>query len=200
MRAGLVAIAALIALAGCRGEPEVMQPPAPQVKDRLADWPADTLPRPEFLSTVDREAGRVKGDAEPTRIPVRYKMPDWAQPTSPISMKSPKLARLTFHFRPRDEAWRKDDDQRMQDLKNGKPRGSEELVLARPWVGWFGGASGKEALPENRERAYSLRVYHLFANNRHLEIHLEWPTGDKLAFEEGLEMLGHLVYSIEPSE
>lgn len=200
MRAGLVAIAALIALAGCRGEPEVIQPPAPPVKDRLADWPADTIQRPEFLSTVDREAGRVKGDAEPARIPVRYKMPDWAQPTSPIGMKSPRLARLTFHFRPRDEAWRQDDDQRMQELKNGKPRGSEELMLARPWVGWCAQASGKEALPENRERPYTLRVYHLFANNRHLEVHVEWPTGDKDAFDEGQAMLAHLIYSIEPTE
>lgn len=200
MKAGLVAMAALLALAGCRGEPEVIQSSAPVVKDRLADWPADTIQRPEFLSTVDREAGRVKGDAEPTRIPVRYKMPDWAQPTSPIGMKSPKLARLTFHFRPRDEAWRKDDDQRMQDLKNGKARGSEELTLARPWVGWYAQASGKEALPENRERPYTLRVYHLFANSRHLEVHVEWPTGDKDAFDEGQAMLAHLIYSIEPTE
>ncbi len=191
----------LMLLFGCGQQaPPTATVQEPPKKDRLADWPADNLLAPEFLSTVDREAGRIKGDAEPTRIPARYKMPDWCQPTSPISMKSPRLARLAFHFRPRDESWRKDDDQRMLDLKNGKPRGSEQLVMARPWVGWYGQASGREALPENRERNYTLRVYHLYANNRHLEVHLEWPTGDKDAFEEGLSMLAHLVYSIEPLE
>lgn len=199
-RVWIVGLLALTFFVGCTKPEQPATAVEPPKKDRLAGWPADTIQQPDFLSTVDREAGRIKGDAEPTRIPARYKMPDWAQPTSPISMKSPKLARLAFHFRPRDEAWRKDDDQRMLDLKNGKARGSEELVVARPWVGWYAQASGKEGLSENRERNYTLRVYHLFANNRHLEVHVEWPTGDKTAFEEGESMLAYLIYSLEPME
>lgn len=199
-RVWIVGLLALTFFVGCTKPEQPATAVEPPKKDRLAGWPADTIQQPDFLSTVDREAGRIKGDAEPTRIPARYKMPDWAQPTSPISMKSPKLARLAFHFRPRDEAWRKDDDQRMLDLKNGKARGSEQLVVARPWVGWYAQASGKEGLSENRERNYTLRVYHLFANNRHLEVHVEWPTGDKTAFEEGESMLSYLIYSLEPME
>lgn len=197
IRGGLV-LALVLFLGGCRNAPEVQTGSAPPKSDRLADWPADTLERPEFLATVDREAGRIKGDAEPTRIPARYKMPDWAQPTSLISMKSPKLARLTFHFKPRDEQWRKDDDQRMQDLRNGKKRGAEELVVARPWIGWYGQASGVDS--GNSGRQYTVRVYHLFYSSRHLEVHVEWPTGDKAAFEEGQDMLVHVVHSIEPAE
>lgn len=196
MRRGFAVLVCAWAIgSGCgkKVEPAVVQPaPKPH-----AEWPADTLEKPEFIGVVDRKAGHIRGDAEPTRIPSAYQLPDWAEPTSPISAKGPKGARLTFHLLPRTPGLRKQDDSRIANLIKGKAMAAETLVVARPWIGWFGQGSGIEALAENQQRPYTLRVYNLFQDELMLEVHLEWPTGNKGAYEEGQALLAYVVYSVQ---
>lgn len=185
---GWFGICLSLALAsGCSKAPETVTV-TPPTADRFAKWPADTIERPEFVGVVDREAGRVAGDAEPARVPAKYQMPDWAEPTSTISMRGPKGARLTFHLLPRIESLRKGDDARIAALLKGQKVDGATLVVARPWIGWFGQAGGDR----------TLRIYTLFANNRQLEIHLDWTNGDKNAYDEAVSLLAHLVYSLQP--
>jgi hypothetical protein len=182
---------------GCAKKPELAVA-KPKPTEHI-DWPADSLEKPEFVGVVDRKAGHIKGDAEPTRIPSAYQIPDWSEPTSPISVKGPKGARLTFHLLPRTPSLKKQDDARVQRLLKGKKQGAETLFVARPWIGWYGQGSGVEALPENKQRPYTLRVYNLFQEDQMLEIHLEWPTGVKPAYDEGQELLAYIVYSVQRS-
>ena len=186
---------ALIAVGCSKPAPDVA---APKPKANSA-WPADTLDKPEFVGVVERNAGRIKGDAEPARIPSAYQIPDWAEPTSPISMKGPQGSKLAFHLLPRTPGLKKQDDAHVRDLLKGKKRSAETLIVARPWIGWYGQGSGVEALPENKQRPYALRVYNLFDGGITLQVHLEWPTGDKDAYDEGQELLAHVVYSVRPN-
>jgi len=200
MRAAWVlAVVSMLCVAGCRGG-SVKEAPAPPPKgDSHASWPPDTLAKPEFLSAVERQAGYVKGDAEPTRIPSVYQIPDWAEPTSTISAKGPKGSSLTFHLLPRSAELKRQDDLRIENLLKGKKSAAETLVIARPWIGWFGQSSGTEAVSAIKSRPYTLRVYMLFTDSTQLEVHLQWPTGAKEAFQEGQELLAHLVYSVKPA-
>lgn len=177
-------------LVGCGGG-KAATPPAPVAVEKHANWPPDTLPRPEFLGVVDRQAGHVKGDAEPTRLPSSYQIPDWAEPTSTISAKGKHGAKITFHLLPRVPSLKKQDEARVEKLLKGKKQAAETLVVARPWIGWFGQGSGEGTRP------YTIRVYNLFAEDLQLEVHVEWPTGDKTAFEEGQTLLEHIVYSVK---
>lgn len=199
MRTGglLMLICALALVGGCgkKAAPVVKAPP-PLVNPHK-EWPADTLPKPEFVGVVDRTAGRVAGDAEPTRIPSTYQLPDWSIATSTISAKGPKGSKIVFHFLPRTEPLKHDDDLHITRLLKGKPRAAEKLVVARPWIGWYGQGSGLQALPDNKQRPYALRVYNLFDGDRQLEVHVEWPAGDKEAYEEGQSLLAHVVYSVK---
>jgi hypothetical protein len=78
------------------------------------------------------------------------------------------------------------------ELLAGKKSENEKPVFARPWRGWYGESGGTEG---NRE--YRLRIYHLFRPNLHLELHVEWPNGNKDALEEGETLAAHLIYSID---
>ncbi len=197
MRVGPILLIALsVGMAvGCRrSEPK----PEPVKKvDSFASWPPDTIAKPEFLGAVERQAGYVKGDAEPSRIPSVYQIPDWAEPTSTISAKGPKGSSLTFHLLPHAPELRKQDDARIANLLKGKKFAAETLIVARPWIGWFGQGSGTEVVSAIKSRPYTLRVYMLFSNDLQLEVHLQWPTGDKDAYEEGQELLAHLLYSVQ---
>lgn len=193
----IAALACLaLAVAGCAKPEVVVAKPEPVLH---VEWPADTLERPEFVGVVDRKAGFIKGDAEPTRIPSAYQIPDWAEPTSPISVKGPKGARLVFHLLPRTPGLKKQDDAHIAALLKGRKQAAETLFIARPWIGWYGQGSGLEALPDNQQRPYTLRVYNLFQDDQMLEVHLDWPTGDKQAYDEGQELLAYVVYSVARS-
>lgn len=186
----------VVLLSGCGRPAPVAKPSAPA--DPNPTWPADSLERPEFLSTVERQAGYVPGDAEPARVPSTYQIPDWAEPTSTISARGPKGSRITFHLLRRDEALRKQEDERIAALIQGKKRAAETLFVARPWIGWYGQGTGKEAVSATQTQDYTLRIYLLFSDAHQLEVHIQWPTGNKEAFEEGQALLAHLVYSLRP--
>lgn len=193
----LLPICALLTIAGCgKKEPEVVTPKQPLKAH--TNWPDDTIVKPEFLSVVDRQAGRVPGDAEAARVASTYKIPDWAEPTSTVSVRGPKGAKLAFHLLPRTEPLRSQDEAHIAGLLKGKKQAAETLVVARPWIGWYGQASGVEPLPDNKQRATAIRVYNLFQDKLQLEIHLEWPSGHRDAFEEAQDLLANVVYSVEP--
>lgn len=158
-------------------------------------WPKDTLSQPSEAAMVDKTALREVGDSEPNRLASQFQVPDWAESTSPIAFEGPKGARIEFHYLLRGDQLRKQDDATLQGLLKGKDMGARKLVVARPWRGWFGEAGtahakGLKSIP------YRMRVYSLFQPTRYLEIDLEWPTGNKEAFDEAQSLVASVIYSV----
>lgn len=183
-----------LALAGCnRGDASDRKNAAPSPKaDPYAGWPASTMGKPDMSGGVEHDALRVPNDAEPNRVASSFVLPDWAEQTGPLAYKSPKKARLEIHYLERGDELRAQDDAQLKKLidSNAKNR-----VVAPPWKGWFGEAGTAHA-EGNKSIPHRERVFSLFQDRRYLELHVEWPTGSKVAQGEADKMVRYVIYSI----
>lgn len=191
------ALVLLFLLAGCQpGKPAAESANAPSkpggpltLSEDFRGWPPNNLTDPDRSGTVERIS---EPDPERGRIASSHAVPDWANPGEPLTYATPKGAKVAFYLMKREESLRAQDDATLAELLAGKKSENEKPVFARPWRGWYGESGGNEG---NRE--YRLRIYHLFRPNLHLELHVEWPNGNKDALEEGETLAAHLIYSID---
>ncbi len=186
-----LALASGLLVAGCsRGEATAKK--APEVKDPYAGWPESTMRKPDMAGGVDHDALRVPNDAEPTRVPSTFTLPDWAEQTSPLAYMSPKKSKIEIHYLERSDELRQQDDAKIKRLIEAK---SKERVVAPPWKGWWGEAGTAHA-DGNKSIPYRERVFCLFQDKRYLELHVEWPTGSKVAQSEADQMVRYVIHSI----
>jgi hypothetical protein len=184
-------------LAGCqRGSAPVELAKTPSkpagpltLSEDFRSWPPNSLLDPDRSGTVERIS---EPDPERGRLASSHAVPDWANPAETLSYATPKGAKVAYYLMRREESLRAQDDATLASLLAGKKSENETPVFARPWRGWFGESGGTDG---NRE--YRLRIYHLFRPNLHLELHLEWPNGNKEALAEGETLAAHLIYSID---
>ena len=190
--AGILLMASLLTSAGCsRGAASTTTAAPP--KDRYAGWPASTMKKPDMAGAVEHDALRVPDDAEPARVQSTFLMPDWAEQISPLAYNGPKGARIEIHYLERGDQLRKQDDAKIKRMIAAK---AKDRVVAPPWKGWFGeaGSAHAEGL---KSVALRVRIYSLFQETRYLELHAEWPTGNKAAQGEADHLVRYVAYSIQ---
>jgi len=193
--AGLGA-AILLAATGCgKGEASPAKKPETPKADPYASWPKDTIPRSDGAGAVEFEAPRNPDDAEPLRVASRFMMPDWARETGPLMYASPKGARVEIHYMQRTESLRAAEDAKVEQMVKGIKEDGRQLVIARPWRGWYGEANSARSV-NNKALPCRMRIYTLFQPDRQLELHVEWPKESPKALEEAQEMVAEVVSSI----
>ncbi len=185
-------ICAIIAV-GC-SKPAEVKPKAST--DAYAGWPADTLKKPDFTGVVERSVERIPNDAESTRFECTVQVPDWVDAKNPIRFGTPSGSLVEFHYLPRDSAFSQQDDAQLTKLLKGAIKDGPTLVVARPWRGWYGEAGSQRAIG-NKAVPIRVRVYNLFTKEDQLEIHAEWPTGNKQALAEAEELVAHVAFSVQ---
>ncbi|MEQ1822096.1 MAG: hypothetical protein ABL949_06285 [Fimbriimonadaceae bacterium] len=190
------ALSVVLCLIGAFGCSKKQETPPPKPVASYSGWPADTIAKPDFIGVVERTVERLENDAESTRYACTLQVPDWATPKTPIRFETPNGGAVEFHFMPRDGALAKQDDQMLERLLKKSLSDGPNLVICRPWRGWFGEAGAQKA---NGHKAIPtrVRVYNLFTKEDQLEIHAEWPTGNKQALTEAEDLVRHVAFSVQ---
>jgi hypothetical protein len=97
---------------------------------------------------------------------------------------------------PRDAALVKQDDKTLEGLLKKTLKDGPTLVVCRPWRGWFGEAGAQRATG-HKAIPVRVRVYNLFTKDDQLEIHSEWPNGNKQALSEAEDLVRHVAFSVQ---